>query len=99
MMLTVKMPRQYIEELEQENDQIRRKLVRAEKKVAELEASLETSRRLYSVERQARERAQDAAEFLTNQNTFLQNALMRAMNTYKEAYRENKEEKQNHGAV
>ena len=99
MNLTIKPARQYVEELEQDNYQLSRKLAQAEKKIAELESSLDTSRRLYSVERQARERAQEAAEFLTSQNTFLQNALMRAMNTYKEAYRENKEENDDHGTV
>ena len=99
MTLTIKLPRGYIEELEQENDRLTRKLVRAEKKIAELEQSLETSRRLFSQEKHQCERAREAAELLTDQNTFLREALMRAMNTYKEAYRENKEAKQNHGAV
>lgn len=99
MNLTIKLPRSYIEELEQDNDRLTRKFAQAEKKISELEASLETSRRLYSTERQSRERAQEAAELLTDQNTFLRNALMRAMTNNKEAYRENKEEKDDHGAV
>ncbi len=101
MTLTIKLPRSYIEELEQENDRLARRLVRAEKKIAELEQSLETSRRLFSQEKHQCERAQEAAELLTDQNTFLREALMRAMTNNKEAYREavQKEEIHDHGTV
>ena len=101
MTLTIKWPRSYIEELEQENDRLTRRFVRAEKKIAELEQSLETSRRLFSQEKHRCERAQEAAELLTDQNTFLREALMRAMTNNKEAYREavQKEEIHDHGTV
>lgn len=82
MNLKIKLPQ--IAKLEAEIEQLKDKIAASEKEINELKASLETSRRLYSAERQARDRAQDAAELLTDHNAFLRDALMRAYDLQKE---------------
>lgn len=68
----------------------------------ELEQQLETSRRLYSAEREKADRAIEAATFVTEQNEFLQKALMRAIEKGKEDALnalQDKEEKTDHDPV
>lgn len=99
MTITIKLPRQLFDDMEQENNRLTRKLAQAESKIEELKASLDTSRKLYSKEKQQNERASEAVNMLTAQNSFLSKALMRAMTNNKEAFRETKEEQSNHSAT
>lgn len=78
------------------------RLATVEAEKDELKQKLETSRRLYSAEREKADRAIEAATFVSEQNEFLQKALMRAIEKGKEDALnalQNKEEKADHDSV